>query len=120
MSPSDYWNRGTGNYVLYCGCAGDLICPCLTPSDCTVDTYHAYFIIKYHHKTLKRRKKRGLPPLSDENDLPNNMANNHDLEMAGHAQDIVLSDEEQALLAKHQAAFHKSHSECSKRPMLDY
>jgi hypothetical protein len=77
------------------------------------DTYHAFFIIKYHHKTLKLRKRRGLPKLEDENDLPNDQVYNHDLELAGHAQDAVLNDHEQTLLVKHQTALAKSHSECA-------
>lgn len=76
-----------------------------------MDTYHTYFIVKYHRKTLKLRKARGLPPLEDENDLPNDAALNRDLELAGRGEDAVLTDEEQALLLKHQEALHKSHSE---------
>lgn len=49
--------------------------------------------------------------MADDNDLPNDQVYNHDLEMAGHAQDAVLNDEEQALLVKHQTALAKSHSE---------
>ena len=75
-----------------------------------MDTYHTYFIVKYHRKTLKLRKARGLPPLEDENDLPNDAALNRDLELAGRGEDAVLTDEEQALLLKHQEALHKSHS----------
>lgn len=75
------------------------------------DTYHAFYIVKYHRKTLRLRKKRGLPKLADDNDLPNDQVYNHDLEMNGHAQDAVLTDEEQALLVKHQTALSKSHSE---------
>lgn len=75
-----------------------------------MDTYHTYFIVKYHRKTLKLRKARGLPPLEDENDLPNDAALNRDLELAGRGEDAVLTDEEQALLLKHQEALHKSHT----------
>ena len=49
--------------------------------------------------------------MADDNDLPNDQVYNHDLEMAGHAQDAVLNDEEQTLLVKHQTALSKSHSE---------
>jgi hypothetical protein len=35
-----------------------------------VDTYHMAYIVHYHRKTLKKRKKLGLPKLVDHNDLP--------------------------------------------------
>ena len=35
-----------------------------------VDTYHMIYIAHYHHKTLKKREKLGLPELVDHNDLP--------------------------------------------------
>lgn len=35
-----------------------------------VDTYHMIYIAHYHRKTLKERKKMGLPRLIDHNDLP--------------------------------------------------
>lgn len=82
------------------------------------DTYHAYYIIKYHRKTLKLRQKRGLPKLADDNDLPNDQVYNHDLEISGHAQDAVLNDDEQALLVKHQTALAKSHSEFVSFPIV--
>ena len=75
------------------------------------DSYHAYYVIKYHNRTLKLRKKRGMPQLADENDLPNDAVLNRDLEMAGHGQDAVLTDLEQELLFKHQTALNHSHCE---------
>ncbi|KAL7007272.1 hypothetical protein EMMF5_003111 [Cystobasidiomycetes sp. EMM_F5] len=73
------------------------------------DTYNAYFVIKYHKKTLKLREKRGLPPLSDRNELPNSQMHNADLQEAGHGDEAVLSDEEQEKFTKHQIALNKSH-----------
>ncbi|RDW80259.1 hypothetical protein BP6252_04897 [Coleophoma cylindrospora] len=35
-----------------------------------VDTYHMIYIAYYHRKTLKQRKRFGLPELADRNDLP--------------------------------------------------
>lgn len=50
-----------------------------------VDTYHMYFIAKYHRKTWKQRERLGLPELVDHNDLPNQtkeaaQGKEHDLE----------------------------------------
>ncbi|KUJ16453.1 uncharacterized protein LY89DRAFT_586667 [Mollisia scopiformis] len=41
-----------------------------------VDTYHMAFIAHYHRKTLKKRKKLGLPELADHNDLPDQRKEN--------------------------------------------
>jgi hypothetical protein len=35
-----------------------------------VDTYHMFFIARYHRKTWKRREEMGLPELANRNDLP--------------------------------------------------
>lgn len=56
--------------------------------------------------------------MADDNDLPNDQVYNHDLEIAGHAQDAVLNDDEQALLVKHQTALAKSHSEFVSFPIV--
>lgn len=81
------------------------------------DTYNAYFVIKYHKKTLKLREKRGLPPLSDRNELPNSQMHNADLQEAGHGDEAVLSDEEQEKFTKHQIALNKSHCRFRAAPV---
>lgn len=48
--------------------------------------------------------------MEDANDLPNDEPYNHDLEIAGHGEDAVLTDEEQNTFIKHQNALHQSHT----------
>ncbi|EIN12083.1 hypothetical protein PUNSTDRAFT_142232 [Punctularia strigosozonata HHB-11173 SS5] len=74
----------------------------------TVDTYHMYFIAKYHRKTLKMYRELGLPPLPDENDLPDpaHQPSKEDAKI----RPPVLTVEEQATLMYHQMKFAKSHT----------
>lgn len=75
-----------------------------------VDTYHMYFIEKYHRKTLRLRKEQGLKPLEDENELPD-ISPEGDVEaMPANPEDAVLSEEEQKIFHHHQAKFSKSHT----------
>jgi len=70
-----------------------------------VDTYHMLFIIHYHRKTWKLRKKLQMAKLRDKNDLPT------DPELEAARDEIsVLTDAEQATLVHHQNKFAKSHT----------
>lgn len=64
------------------------------------------YIAKYHRKTLRLYKERGIS-IADENDLPK-------LSTEPKPQDevtpAVLSVQEQAMLVHHQTRFSKSHS----------
>lgn len=78
-----------------------------------VDTYHMTYIAKYHFKTLRLRKERGLPPLGDINDLPEVSATAGDVEAQSHPaapEDAVLTEEEQKKLEHHRSKFCKSHT----------
>ncbi|KAI0394897.1 hypothetical protein F5Y17DRAFT_425953 [Xylariaceae sp. FL0594] len=70
-----------------------------------VDTYHMLFIIHYHRKTWKLRKKLQMAKLRDKNDLPTDP----ELE-AAHDEVSVLTQAEQATLVYHQNKFAKSHT----------
>ncbi|SMQ47345.1 unnamed protein product [Zymoseptoria tritici ST99CH_3D7] len=89
-----------------------------------VDTYHMFFIARYHRITRKRREKKNLPTLVDPNDLPNRRqsATSATLPTPGEdgADDIidkeelaeysVLTPRQQQRLQYHQAKFNKSHT----------
>ncbi|KAK3988918.1 hypothetical protein QBC44DRAFT_328437 [Cladorrhinum sp. PSN332] len=101
-----------------------------------VDTYHMYFVARYHRKTWKMRKRLLLPALKDHNDLPtetdrqkpapstsrsnsqDNLNGEQEQEIDVEAQRVasndtfypVLSDKEQALLTHHQNKLAKSHT----------
>jgi len=96
-----------------------------------VDTYHMYFVARYHRKTWKMRRKLLLPNLKDHNDLPtekdrhkpttpapespkNSQEEEKDLEAQRVASKDtfypVLSDKEQELLTHHQTKLAKSHT----------
>ncbi|KAK4223138.1 hypothetical protein QBC38DRAFT_488303 [Podospora fimiseda] len=91
-----------------------------------VDTYHMYFVAKYHRKTWKMRKKLLLPALKDHNDLPtekdrhkpapSTSRNNSQEDLEAQrvtSKDTfypVLSDKEQELLTHHQMKLAKSHT----------
>ena len=83
------------------------------------DSYNAWFVVKYHRKSLRVRKERGLPELADINDLPNNQTTNSILLESGKAEDAVLSDEEQEIFTKHQIALNKSHCTWALGQMLN-
>jgi hypothetical protein len=68
----------------------------------------ADFIAKYHRKTLQLYRKLGLPPLEDENDLPDPV--NRPSKEETKIRPPVLTVEEQASLMYHQMKFAKSHS----------
>lgn len=97
-----------------------------------IDTYHMVYIAHYHHLTWRLRKKRNLPKLKNENDLPvqpgidgeietgsaidaadadadadaksNRSASKDDLE------ESVLTEEQQRKLKHHEDKFSKSHT----------
>ncbi|KZV77780.1 hypothetical protein PENSPDRAFT_645383 [Peniophora sp. CONT] len=80
-----------------------------------VDTYHLWFIVKYHKLTLKLRKKHHLPDLPDENDLPvpNRDVLDPDLEAQFKRSEpgaMVLTPDQQEILEHHQLKYHKSHT----------
>ena len=95
-----------------------------------VDTYHMSFIAYYHHRTLRLRREKALPPLTDENDLPSAHPteakpetpkeekgnDDNDIENASAFSGIapheisILKPAQQAKLEHHQAKFAKSHS----------
>ena len=58
-----------------------------------------------------------MPKLVDDNDLPNDAAHNADIERAGHGEDAVLTDEEQAIFLHHQLSLQKAHS---RRPSISW
>ncbi|VDC01063.1 unnamed protein product [Peniophora sp. CBMAI 1063] len=80
-----------------------------------VDTYHLWFIVKYHRLTLKLRKQHHLPDLPDENDLPvpNRDVLDPDLEAQFKRSEpgaMVLTPGQQEILEHHQLKYHKSHT----------
>ncbi|KAK0702531.1 hypothetical protein B0T21DRAFT_455677 [Apiosordaria backusii] len=93
------------------------------------DTYHMFFVARYHRKTWRRRKRLALPELKDHNDLPtgeDNHRSEEDLEaqqtqrpssstekMTKEEKDEfvpVLSEKQQARLVHHQSKLAKSHT----------
>ncbi|KAK4670758.1 hypothetical protein QC764_611580 [Podospora pseudoanserina] len=92
------------------------------------DTYHMFFVARYHRKTWRRRERLALPELKDHNDLP--IAEEHriaddDLEAQQTQQRSsstekitqdkdefvpVLSEKQQARLIHHQSKLAKSHT----------
>ncbi|KAK4183890.1 hypothetical protein QBC35DRAFT_507094 [Podospora australis] len=91
-----------------------------------VDTYHMFFVARYHRKTWKERKKLLLPDLRDHNDLPtghhNPLGSMADLEaqqLAAKEEELkntkdefipVLTEKEQKSLIHHQTKLAKSHT----------
>lgn len=102
-----------------------------------VDTYHMIYIAHYHHLTWSLRKKRNLPKLKNENDLPVQPGIDADIESASTAEAAsvhesasalnadaksnrsmsndydeksVLSEEQQRKLKHHEDKFSKSHT----------
>ncbi|KAK0668763.1 hypothetical protein QBC41DRAFT_118102 [Cercophora samala] len=93
------------------------------------DTYHMFFVARYHRKTWRRRERLALPELKDHNDLPTGeegRRSDDDLEaqqtqqrssstekMAREDKDEfvpVLSEKQQARLVHHQSKLAKSHT----------
>jgi hypothetical protein len=77
-----------------------------------VDTYHMIFIAHYHHLTWKLRRKKNLPKLHDQNDLPGKQEREADTEAQKpeESEFSVLTAKQQQKLIHHQAKFSKSHS----------
>lgn len=93
-----------------------------------VDTYHMFFVARYHRKTWRMRKKLLLPDLPDHNDLPTGhhdpTGTLSDVEAQRIAEKIkqdelkntrdefipVLSEKEHARLIHHQTKLAKSHT----------
>jgi Protein of unknown function (DUF2985) len=76
------------------------------------DTYHMIYIAHYHYLTWRLRKKRALPQLHDENDLPDRSSKDLDVESGvDHKHETsVLTLKQQEKLKYHEAKFQKSHS----------
>ncbi|THV92815.1 hypothetical protein D6D17_00505 [Aureobasidium pullulans] len=64
-----------------------------------VDTYHMIYIAHYHHLTWNLRKKRNLPKLKNENDLPVQPGIDADLEAASTAEAASINETSSALNA---------------------
>ncbi|KAI0030023.1 hypothetical protein K488DRAFT_28040, partial [Vararia minispora EC-137] len=76
-----------------------------------VDTYHMVHIVHYHHLTVRLRKQRHLPKLTDKNDLPNPDSLDPDFEAQFRKdEEPVLSPAQQAKLVHHQKKYHRSHT----------
>ncbi len=90
-----------------------------------VDTYHMVHIAWYYRKTVKLRRKMGLPDLVDPNDLPEQSKVEQDTDVELNAgrpsferrsiasfagEYSVLSEAQQAKLEHHQRKFSKSHT----------
>lgn len=83
-----------------------------------VDTYHMIYIAHYHRLSWKLRKQKGLPKLSDHNDLPERLQKEVcadaeaglDKETDADWEFSVLTAEQQKKLVHHQNKFSKSHS----------
>lgn len=80
-----------------------------------IDTYHMIYIAYYHHLTWKLRKKRALPKLQNENDLPTRREQDIDIENTGGDKQqppefSVLTPLQQRKLEHHQNKFAKSHT----------
>ncbi|OKL57527.1 hypothetical protein UA08_07089 [Talaromyces atroroseus] len=80
-----------------------------------VDTYHMIYIAHYHHLTWRLRKKRTLPDLHDENDLPSHREEDcPDVERADDKKApmefSILTPLQQKRLEHHQRKFSKSHT----------
>ncbi|CAD0106471.1 unnamed protein product [Aureobasidium uvarum] len=101
-----------------------------------VDTYHMIYIAHYHHLTWSLRKKRNLPKLKNENDLPVQPGIDADVETGSTAEatsvnetasalnadvksdrsmskddeESVLTEEQQRKLKHHEDKFSKSHT----------
>ncbi|KAK6007247.1 hypothetical protein QM012_006255 [Aureobasidium pullulans] len=96
-----------------------------------VDTYHMIYIAHYHHLTWRLRKKRNLPKLKNENDLPVQPGIDGDIETGSTAEvasalnadaksnrslskddleESVLTEEQQRKLKHHEDKFSKSHT----------
>ena len=84
----------------------------------TIDTYHMIFIAHYHRLSWNLRKAKGLPKLSDHNDLPERTQKEVSADAeAGLEKETdadwefsVLTQEQQRKLVHHQNKFSKSHS----------
>ena len=81
-----------------------------------VDTYHMSFIAHYHHLTWSLRKKRALPKLKNENDLPDLTVNENEVGIDCEAAEeklgelSVLTPPQQKKLVHHQKKFSRSHT----------
>ncbi|KAI5246804.1 hypothetical protein E4T43_02380 [Aureobasidium subglaciale] len=102
-----------------------------------VDTYHMIYIAHYHHLTWRLRKKRNMPELKNENDLPVQPGIDADIESGSTAEaasinetafalnadaksnrsmskdeseESVLTKEQQRKLKHHEDKFSKSHT----------
>ncbi|EEP80526.1 conserved hypothetical protein [Uncinocarpus reesii 1704] len=86
-----------------------------------VDTYHMFFIARYHRLTYKLRRKQRLPKLRNKNDLPERREEeldaDIDIEKAGDtsktedtAEFSVLTPKQQESLTHHAGKFAKSHT----------
>lgn len=85
-----------------------------------VDTYHMFFIARYHRLTWKLRRKKSLPKLRDKNDLPRRvegvneeetMEENPDLEDQHENEELsVLKIKQQTRFNHHADKFSKSHT----------
>ncbi|KAG9538197.1 hypothetical protein KCU97_g22935, partial [Aureobasidium melanogenum] len=90
-----------------------------------IDTYHMIYIAHYHHLTWRLRKKRNLPKLKNENDLPVQPGIDGDIETASalnadaksnrsmskdDLEESVLTEEQQRKLKHHEDKFSKSHT----------
>jgi hypothetical protein len=74
------------------------------------DTYNMVFIVHYHHKTWKLRKKEALPKLENKNDLPTQREEEVGLEESKRGIYNVLTEKEQTTLQKHIDRYEKSHT----------
>ncbi|KAK7564706.1 integral membrane protein [Phyllosticta citricarpa] len=77
-----------------------------------IDTYHMIYIAHYHRLTWRIRKKKRLPQLENENDLPEKTANDEDIENGRIEKEelSVLTEKQQRTLEHHQRKFCKSHT----------
>jgi hypothetical protein len=74
------------------------------------DTYNSIFIVHYHHKTWKIRKKQALPKLENKNDLPTLREEEVGMEETKEGYYTVLTDKQQASLQKHITRYSNSHT----------
>lgn len=81
-----------------------------------VDTYHMFFIARYHRLTWKLRRKKALPKLRDKNDLPRriegvNSDEDVDLEDPDDNEELsVLKLKQQTRFNHHSSKLAKSHT----------
>jgi hypothetical protein len=76
----------------------------------TWDTYNMIFIIHYHRKTWKLRKKMALPKLENKNDLPTQREEEVGMRETKEGDYVVLNEKEQASLQKHTERYQNSHT----------